>query len=203
MLCSAELFLHPQRYFQLVLRHTIHSCCSVDEPNSYGILISTNPQGTSVFAEAAAPGAFGKWRFILPFNSNHFLAYFRSLSLPQGCSQSNCTLPGAPRSATQKCPPHLFETRLISLYCSSIAQLNHAQRVLLPTPWLTARAFHVSRLLAENYDVKVPSMGESVSEGTVSAILKKIGMRCSYCTTELHSVVFPTCVQNEGFIPCR
>ncbi len=51
-----------------------------------------------------------------------------------------------------------------------------AQRAAL-APFGAARFLRVSAVLQDAVDVKVPQMGESVSEGTIAAILKKPGAK--------------------------
>jgi hypothetical protein len=60
---------------------------------------------------------------------------------------------------------------------NSFYEYNHfhvAKQQLSPQP-LGLRGLMTSILLRDAIDVKVPAMGESVSEGTIAALLKKAG----------------------------
>ena len=61
--------------------------------------------------------------------------------------------------------PPVFHGSCSSIWPFVAANLPCAQRSSL----------HVSALLLDNFDIKVPVMGESVSEGTVATIMKKPG----------------------------
>ncbi len=62
-------------------------------------------------------------------------------------------------------------------FCDCSMPSSFASRAQSPMPfaWLARRGLRTTALALESIDLKVPQMGDSITEGTIAAVLKKPG----------------------------
>lgn len=123
---------------------------------------------------------------------------------------------GAATPAAASHPPHCCSHPAVACFSSmartgaSAALLAAASRLEAALPG-AARAFRSSTSQLADITVAVPSMGESITEGTVAAILKQPGVQSCGCGRQLAGVAvaaaccarLPQSNQRSSSLPCQ